>query len=195
MAGGKGNKHNVSARADIQPTEEGNKATYGKTIGASVAEAHGHKTLLQSGEIGVIRPGNASTGGVDSITADIGSVGKSGNTGKAGGAADAAGQKPPKVFLNDFTGPKTSKGSKSTHGNWVLELRDAVVDPNFGFGGNKQFNAAVYDAIASGEVYVRPIRVENTPQGTKVTQLPPIKVTVPPAVKAAVAKARTDRGE
>ena len=189
---GKGSKHNIAARADIQSSQTANEAAFRKTVGASVAEAHGHKVLLQGGELGVLRPGNASTGGVDSITADVGRT-KAGGPGKAGPAAQPSEPSEPsepasKVFLNDFTGPKTTKAAKATHAKWVLELRDALVHERFGFN-NPSYDKAVHDAVQRGEVYVREVRIESTPQGTKVTPLAPRKVRVPASVKADVAKA------
>lgn len=183
---GKGSKHNIAARADIQGTEDARQATYKKTIGAATAEGHGQKHLIGLGEVVIQRPGNASTGGVDSMTADVGRT--------PPGQPAPAGKAVPRVFLNDFTGPETTKGSKPTQANWVLELRDSVANPKFGFG-NAQFDEAVYEAIQKGEVYVRTVRVETSEKGTTVTVESAEPIAVPPAVKAAVTKARRARGQ
>jgi hypothetical protein len=154
--GGKGNKHNITARADVQAKPRAANKVFGKTIQATVAESNGYKHLIAGGERGIIRPGNVSTGGVDAITAHV----------------DGA---KTKIFLNDFTGPATSKGAKATHQDWLGEARTAIQDKSFGFG-NQRTNSAIKNALKNGEVYVRTVRVENTPQGVRVTVGPPVKV-------------------
>ncbi|HEY4264047.1 MAG TPA: hypothetical protein VGM72_01915 [Micropepsaceae bacterium] len=154
--GGKGNKHTISARADTQRGRAAAKKVFEKTIRATIAESHGYKQLLTDGELGIQRAGNVSTGGVDAITARV-----------QGGKA--------KIFLNDFTGPKTSKGAKATHQNWVGELQTALSDKNFGFG-NKATDRAIKSALRRGEVYVRTVRVEYGAGGVKVTVGRPVKV-------------------
>ena len=137
---GKGNKHNVTGRAAVKPDGAGG---FDNAIGASRAEAHGYKLNLQQGELGIMRPGNASTGGVDSITAEVG-----------GGKA--------KIFLNDYTTPNVSKGAKPQHASWLEELNTALDDPAFGFGGRKDAGAlaeALRDK-ATREIYVRITRLK-----------------------------------
>jgi hypothetical protein len=154
--GGKGNKHNITARAESQADPKTANNTFGKTIQATLAEAHGYKHLLASGERGIIRAGNVSTGGVDAITARV------------------EGSKT-KIFLNDFTGPGTSKGAKATHQDWLGEARAAIKAKSFGFG-DEATDTAIKNALQNREVYVRTVRVEYTPQGVNVTVGPPVKV-------------------
>jgi hypothetical protein len=111
-----------------------------RTIKADVAQAQGYNGLLDGGELGILRPGNISTGGVDAITATV-----------EGGKA--------KIFLNDFTSPGTPKPSKATHVKWRAELDQAVKGNRLNFG-DPATDQAIRDAIANGEIYVRPVRVE-----------------------------------
>jgi hypothetical protein len=114
-----------------------------RTVGAEVAQSRGYNELLSSGERGILRPGNISTGGVDAITAEI-------KDGKA------------KIYLNDFTSPEAWKGVKSTHPDWRAELNDAVARLDL---NDKAAEDAIHQAIKDGEVYVRPVRVHTTGQG------------------------------
>jgi hypothetical protein len=95
---------------------------------------------LDAGELGILRPGNISTGGVDAITASI-----------QGGRA--------RIYLNDFTSPGTGKPSKPTHTKWRGELERAVRGGRLDFG-DEATNRAIREAIDAGEIYVRPVRVE-----------------------------------
>ena len=84
-----------------------------------------------------------------------------------------------KIFLNDFTGPKTSKGSKPQHADWVKELDTALKDPRFGFGKSKRatdIKKAIEDARRDGEVYTRTVRVNYGADGVKTTIGNPVKV-------------------
>jgi uncharacterized protein DUF4157 len=131
-------------RAD-QPLEMTNpdpsaQHAFPRTIGADVAQSQGYNRLLDMGEIGILRPGNVSTGGVDAITVSV-----------QGGKA--------KIYLNDFTSPGTAKPSKATHAKWVRELEQAVAGDRLNLG-DKAAEKMIRDAIASGEIYVRPVRVD-----------------------------------
>ena len=159
---GKGKKHKIMARTSVKADPDSTSKAWGKTIGASRAEAHGYKYLLESGEFGIMRPGNVSTGGVDAITAEI-----------SGGKA--------KIFLNDFTGPETSKGEKPTHKDWVSELDEALKvegkGDDFGFG-NRDIDDAIQRAAASGDnIYVRIVRIAYTVDGVQVTVGTPMRVS------------------
>nr|WP_083794928.1 DUF4157 domain-containing protein [Bradyrhizobium sp. ORS 278] len=110
-----------------------------RTIGADVAQAHGYNGLLDAGELGVLRPGNVSTGGVDSITATV-----------EGGKA--------KIYLNDFTSPGTSKPAKPTHGDWAKTLDAAAKQGRLSFG-DPDIEQAIQQAVKDGEVYVRTVEV------------------------------------
>jgi len=170
--GGKANQHKIMARAGVHDDPDVNAATFGKTIGAARTEAQGYTGLLESGEHGIQRPGNATTGGVDAITARV--------------PADGT---PATVYLNDFTTPGTSKGPKSTHKNWVNELGDAIQDKRFGFG-NAETDRAVLTAIKDGNVHVRPVSVEFGEKGPTVNPKANTQpVDVPPAIRDASAKA------
>jgi hypothetical protein len=158
---GRETPHNITARTtrkytkkkgagtarDIEATEEDPSAKYAfaRTIAADRAQAHGYNQLLDNGDLGILRPGNVSTGGVDAITARI-------QNGKA------------KIYLNDFTTPDTSKTAKETHQKWRNELDNAVAGDRLNFG-NKETDAAVRKAIIDGEVYVRTVRVDLSPEG------------------------------
>lgn len=115
------------------------QSAFQRTIGADVSQSQGYNGLLTQGEKGLLRPGNISTGGVDAITASV-------ENGKA------------KVFLNDFTTPDVGKGEKTTHENWGRELQ-ALVDQGRIRFADPNVQSAVLDAIKSGEVYVRTVRV------------------------------------
>lgn len=139
--------HNITARVTPKKTEARGEAAFNKTVGADVNQMHAYKALLQAGEYGVLRPGNVSTGGVDAITVSI-----------VGGKV--------KVFLNDFTGMKVGKTAKDTHQKWATEL-DAAAHPDRMKFGDPAIEAAVAKAVASGEVYVRTIRVDASPEGAR----------------------------
>src|SRR5262249_29113420 len=83
-----------------------NKA-YLKTVGAELKQNAGYNEILNKGEIGILRPGNISTKGVDAITAEI--------------KGDKA-----RIFLNDFTSPDASKLEKETWKNWYKELAKSM---------------------------------------------------------------------
>jgi hypothetical protein len=115
-----------------------------RTIGADVKQAQGYNELLNNGELGILRPGNISTGGVDAITVSV-----------EGGKA--------KIYLNDFTTPGTGKPAKATHADWRGELLEAAKSDRLNFGeppDNQPIKDAVLSAIENGEVYIRPVTVE-----------------------------------
>ncbi|PVM82181.1 eCIS core domain-containing protein [Caulobacter endophyticus] len=153
---GSGSQHNVTARAKVQA----GGGSFDKTIGASRTEAHGYKELLKNGELGITRPGNASTGGVDAITVKM-----------EGGKA--------KIFLNDFTGPATSKSAKATHADWIKEVESALADPKFGFGDptrTEEIKKAMRAALDNDDIFVRTTRVEYGAKGVVTTIETPKKI-------------------
>ncbi|MEP6933734.1 MAG: hypothetical protein ABI988_07330 [Nitrospirota bacterium] len=111
-----------------------------RTIGADVMQAQGYNKLLDGNELGILRPGNVSTGGVDAITARV-----------EGGKA--------KIFLNDFTTPGTPKAPKAAHAKWLKELEAAAAGDRLSFG-NKAIEDAVHQAIKDGDIFVRTVRVD-----------------------------------
>jgi hypothetical protein len=125
--------------------------TFPRTIGADTAQAAGYNKLLDNGELGLLRPGNVSTGGVDAITVRI----------NASGEAE--------IYLNDFTAPGVAKPSKATHQKWLDELDKAIAGGRLDFG-DKSLESAIQSA-ATRRVFVRPVFV-TIPQsggGTVVT--------------------------
>jgi hypothetical protein len=110
-----------------------------RTIGADIAQSHGYNALLDSGELGILRPGNVSTGGVDSITVKI-----------EGGKA--------KVYLNDFTSPGTSKPPKLTHTDWRTTLDNVTKGGRLNFG-DPATEELIQQAIKEGQVYVRTVEI------------------------------------
>src|SRR5262249_11810800 len=114
-----------------------NKA-YLKTVGAELKQNAGYNEILNKGEIGILRPGNISTKGVDAITAEI--------------KGDKA-----RIFLNDFTSPDASKLEKETWKNWYKELAKSMETLSF---DDKRIETAIKKAFANNEVYVRTVRVE-----------------------------------
>jgi hypothetical protein len=110
-----------------------------RTIGADTKQAQGYNALLDSGELGLLRPGNISTGGVDAITVRI-------KDGKA------------EIFLNDFTTPGTAKQKKATHAKWHAELKNLMDSGRVHFD-NKEIEDAIKRAFAENRVFVRPVRV------------------------------------
>ncbi|HWM24561.1 MAG TPA: DUF4157 domain-containing protein [Chthoniobacterales bacterium] len=158
----------AGATRDFEASEEDPSAqhAFARTVAADRAQAHGYNHLIDDGELGILRPGNISTGGVDAITARI-------QNGKA------------KVYLNDFTTPGTAKASKETHQKWNNELSDAVAGQRLSFGDPK-IDAAIREAITPPpevprEVYVRTVRVDLSPQGGgAVTVDEPVKLDPAP---------------
>lgn len=128
-------------------------------IRAEVNQAAGQNALIGQGEKVILRPGNISTGGVDSITAQV-------TDGEA------------KVFLNDFTTPGVGKGPKESHQDWVKELKNAIAGDRLNFG-DKKVEDAIRKAVDEGRVYVRTVRVESTPQGLSVRIGPPRELDLP----------------
>jgi hypothetical protein len=145
--------HRVTGRANKSPDDDPSANTFVRTVGADVAQAHGYNHLLSGGELGILRPGNISRGGVDAITAKV-------VNGKA------------QIFLNDFTDVDTSKPSnKDKQARWFKELQTAVADNRLDFG-DPATNAAVVKAIKDGEVYVRTVRIDTAPHKTPDKMLP-----------------------
>jgi hypothetical protein len=87
LGAGRTAKHNITARTsrDTSSRKGGGKldefqakkpdpiahSAFHRTISADRAGAHGYNELLNNKEIGILRPGNISTGGVDAITAEV----------------------------------------------------------------------------------------------------------------------------
>jgi hypothetical protein len=136
---GKGLQSNVTARAGSTANRERSFTT---GPAAARAEFEGYQFLLKNGELGIKRPGNVSTSGVDAITVRI------------------EGDKT-RLFLNDFTTPGVSKGPKPNHRQWLSELDEAMRSGSVDFG-DAATNAQVRAAWQNGEVYVRTVRVEPT---------------------------------
>ncbi|MCM5680479.1 DUF4157 domain-containing protein [Schlegelella sp. S2-27] len=136
-----------STGSSLEAPRKNKAAQHGfdRTIKADIAQSQGHNALIDGGELGVLRPNNVSTPGVDSITAVIDGNGNA------------------RIYLNDFTTPGTRKGPKPTHDKWRRELLDATAPGRMDFGGRKIGGVAVEDsirrAIAANEVYVRPVKV------------------------------------
>jgi hypothetical protein len=134
---------------DIQPKSveeeifESANEQFGKTIGADVRQAAGYKRLLESGELGILRPGNISTGGVDSITVRV-----------EGGKAT--------IFLNDHTVPGQSKGRKPSHEDWGSELDVALGRLDL---GDRELEKLIREA-AVNDVWVRPVRTTIPAEAT-----------------------------
>lgn len=136
-----------STGASLEAPRKNKAAQHGfdRTIKADIAQSQGHNALIDGGELGILRPNNVSTPGVDSITAVIDGHGNA------------------RIYLNDFTTPGTRKAAKPTHDKWRRELLDATAPGRIDFGGRKIGGVAVEDsirrAIDANEVYVRPVRV------------------------------------
>ena len=113
---------------------------------ADLSQAAGNKALIDRGERVLLRPGNVSTGGVDSITVSFD---------KAGNA---------KIYLNDFTTAGTAKEPKLAHANWRKELNEVIAPGRLSLGDGK-LDRAVRAAVKKGNVYVRTVRVEIPAQG------------------------------
>lgn len=129
--------------SDLEMPKKDPAAAHGfeRTIRADVNQAQGYNKLLDQGEFGLLRPGNISTGGVDAITVRIDANGKA------------------KIFLNDFTSPGAPKPPKATHANWRGELKNLIDGGRVQFA-DKKISAAIKQAFADNEVYVRPVRVQ-----------------------------------
>lgn len=135
---------------------EGAQLQFGKTIGADVLQASGYKGLLESGELGILRPGNISTGGVDSITVRI-----------EGGKAT--------IYLNDHTVPGQSKPKKPSHDNWRKELDVALGRLDF---GDKALEDLIRKA-AVNDVYVRPVQATIPAQAVGKNLNPSVRLGAP----------------
>jgi hypothetical protein len=145
---GRGLKHNIVGRAPTPKTRAGAKDIFDKTIGAARREDYGHKHLIQMGEMVILRPGNVSTQGVDSITVSL-----------AGGRA--------RIYLNDFTGTSTSKGKKEAHHRWLEQLTREKEAGHIRFA-DRNDRDPIYEAIARAPVFIRIIRVDISSGGVSV---------------------------
>ena len=136
-----------STGPELEAPKANESAQHGfdRTIKADLAQAQGHNTLIDRGELGILRANNVSTPGVDSITATVDSHGNA------------------RVYLNDFTSPGTRKAAKPTHERWGRELDAATAGNRLDFGGREiggvKIEVAIRRAIDNGEVYVRPVHV------------------------------------
>jgi hypothetical protein len=173
LGAGRTTKHNITARTsrDTLSRKGGGKldefqankpdpvahSAFHRTIAADRAGAHGYNELLNNKEIGILRPGNISTGGVDAITAEV-------KDGKA------------KIFLNDFTTPDQPKPAKKSHEKWAAELGVAAATERLKTG-NEEHDNAIAQAIKEGDIYVRAVRVDLSPEVRKRTKEGNIEVT------------------
>jgi hypothetical protein len=208
LGAGRTAKHNITARTsrDTSSRKGGGKldpfeakkldpiaaSAFHRTIAADRAGAHGYNVLLNNKEIGglqeigILRPGNISTGGVDAITAEV-------KDGKA------------KIFLNDFTTPDQPKPAKKSHEKWAAELGVAAATERLKTG-NEEHDNAIAQAIKDGDIYVRAVRVDLSPEvrtkdgkselvsgGSRVEVGDPVKVSRRAVAKAQAAKRKADR--
>jgi uncharacterized surface protein with fasciclin (FAS1) repeats len=158
--GAGGNKGGKFISATAKTPESVNTTS----IRPDVAEGHAYNQQLSQGEYGIQRPLGSNAAGVDSITAKI--------------EFDANGRPVrAKIFLNDVTTPTQAKGAKAAHQNWRGELESAISPstpdaPQLDFG-DPAIDAVIRKAAADGEVYVRVVRVDFTPQGQGAVSMNP----------------------
>jgi hypothetical protein len=127
---------------DEQVRADARTQAIGKTVRADINEAAGYNHLIDSGEYGLLRPGNVSTPGVDAITVKF-----NGETAE--------------IYLNDFTSPTLPKASKAAHKDWREELQGAIGGDRLRLG-DKKLEDAIRQAAepGSGRVFTRTVRVD-----------------------------------
>ena len=127
-------------------------------IRSGIAEGEHYKLALESGEIGLQRPGGANVPGPDSITA----------------AGDGS-----EVFVND---PKNTVVGKhpvakgpGVKPEWMKEVESAVSPGRLKLG-DPALEAKIRQAVADGKVRVRQINVDYSPEGGgSMKEAPPKK--------------------
>jgi hypothetical protein len=117
-------------------------------IDASGAEFESFKqAVFEKGEIGIQSPGHANVSGVDFVTARRGAGGKM------------------EVLLNDATLNPNKVPKTTPPSTWVSEARDAVAPGRLDLG-DAALEQEVRDAVTAGQLRVRTLTVNLTPQGT-----------------------------